>query len=194
MHVLFVLGSPRKSGNSETMAHSAAEVVQHNGASVEMLRLHGANILPCTGCGGCEKNDGDCVVRSDDMTKMYEAVDRADRIVLVSPVYFYGVTAQAKIFIDRFQAYWARKYLHKKVTPENSNKKGFFMGCAATSGKKVFDGCLLTVKCFFDSLDIGYGGSLLIRGIDHPEAASKDEAILSQCKQFGEEIVMTDDG
>ena len=48
------------------------------------------------------------------MTDLYPKVDVADRILLVSPVYFYGLTAQCKMFGDRLQARWARRYLLKE--------------------------------------------------------------------------------
>ncbi len=109
MKMLVVLGSPRKGGNGETLARKVAEAVEQGGGTVEYVRLNNLNLRPCQGCGGCDKT-GNCVVK-DDMIPIFQTVDDADRILLVSPVYFYGLSAQCKIFGDRMQARWARKYL-----------------------------------------------------------------------------------
>lgn len=165
MRVLFVLGSPRKNGNTETLARMVADCVEDFGHTVEFLHLGRKKVLSCQGCGGCEKS-GNCVITHDDMGEIYHVADDTDRLVIVSPVYFYGLTAQTKSVIDRFQSHWSRKYLLKQTDKKNKQRQGFYIGCAATSGKKVFDGSLLTVKCFFDVLDMSYGGELLIRKVD----------------------------
>ncbi len=189
MHVLFVLGSPRKNGNTETLARIVAERVEDLGHTVAFLHLGRKKILPCQGCGGCEKS-GNCVVTHDDMGGIYQAVDESDRLVVVSPVYFYGLTAQTKAVIDRFQSHWSRKYLLKQTEKKNQPRQGFYIGCAATSGKKVFDGCLLTIKCFFDVLDMSYGGELLIRNVDAVGGVKKLPDLHELSLAFGEKIVM----
>lgn len=183
---LFVLGSPRKNGNSDCLAKTAAGVLQEAGQSVSFLALREYPITPCRGCGGCSKT-GKCVIGSDSMKELYEVVNRAHNLVMVSPVYFYGVTGQMKNFIDRCQPYWAEKYLLGQGRA-NSGRNGFFIGCAATSGKKVFDGCLLTVKCLFDALDIVYRGELLVRGVDEKGAVEKEQDFLDAAVEFGTQI------
>lgn len=184
---LFVLGSPRKNGNSDILAQAAAGVLQGAGHDVVLLPLREYPIIPCRGCGGCSKT-GRCVIGSDSMNQLHEEVDRACNVVMVSPVYFYGVTGLMKNFIDRSQPYWARKYLLQQIDDQNRQRNGFFLGCAATSGKKVFDGCLLTIKCFFDSLDIPYRDELLIRGVDEKGAVENDPAALEAAHAFGRKI------
>ena len=188
MHVLFVLGSPRKLGNTESLARIVAERVEDLGHTVAFLHLARKKILSCQGCGGCEKT-GICVITHDDMGEIYQAVDESDRLVVVSPVYFYGVTAQTKSVIDRFQSHWTRKYLLKQTDKKNKQRQGFYIGCAATSGKKVFDGSLLTIKCFFDALDMNYGGELLFRNVDAAGAIKKFPDLQELSLAFGKKIV-----
>lgn len=184
---LFVLGSPRKNGNSDILAQAAGAVLRNAGHGVSFLPLREYSINPCRGCGGCSKT-GRCVIGSDSMNQLHEQIDRAHNLVIVSPVYFYGVTGLMKNFIDRCQPYWAGKYLLQKRDEQNQLRNGFFLGCAATSGKKVFDGCLLTVKCLFDSLDIPYRDELLIRGVDEKGAVENDPAVLDAANKFAEKI------
>ncbi len=137
MKILALLGSPRKGGNSETLTRSIGASVEEGGGTMEYVHLNGMNIRPCQGCGGCDKT-GICVVK-DDMGDIFAAVDMADRILLVSPVYFYGLSAQCKIFGDRMQALWARKYLLKDRYRQGEGRKGYLVSTAATKGKKIFD-------------------------------------------------------
>lgn len=187
MHILIILGSPRKNGNSEILARSLAQgAVEVPGASVEFIRLNDLRITPCQGCGGCT-DTGSCVI-DDDMTPLYAKVDACDALILVSPIYFYALSAQCKAFVDRFQARWARKYLCGIPFRKDENRQGFLLATAATHGKKVFDGAVLTSKIFFDALDLDFGGSLLAPGVDHHGAITSQPCLLEQAAALGRMI------
>ncbi|MCX5869999.1 MAG: flavodoxin family protein [Deltaproteobacteria bacterium] len=187
MHTLIILGSPRKNGNSETLAQSVASgILQIPDTTVEFIRLNDLRISPCQGCGGCNKTSI-CVIK-DDMTALYEKVDLCDHLILVSPIYFYGLSAQCKAFVDRFQARWARKYLLGIRFRADEQRQGTLLATAATEGKKVFDGALLTAKIFFDALDLECGESLLVRGVDQCGAIHKQSQTLEQAVALGRKI------
>ena len=188
MNVLVILGSPRKNGNSETLARTvAAELEKDPANSVEYLRLSKMKIAPCQSCGGCSKTS-ECIIR-DDMDSLYTKVDEADRIFLVTPVYFYGPSAQSKVFIDRFQARWSRKYLLDTPFREGEGRKGYLLATAATKGEKVFDASLLIAKCFFDAINVDYGGSLLVRSVDKKGAMQEHPDEMLRAQTFGKDIV-----
>ncbi len=187
MNVLVVLGSPRKKGNTQLLVESVVAGLEQAGkCEVEYIYLHGMDLHPCQGCGGCAKT-AMCVIE-DDMTELYEKVDNADCLLLVSPVYFYGPTAQSKMFIDRTQARWSRKYLLKETFRAGENRKGYLISIAATKGPKVFDGCLLAAKCCFDALELEFGGSLTVRGVDARGAIKEHQEELEGAEAFGQEI------
>ena len=187
MHTLIILGSPRKNGNSETLAQTVASgILQVPDTSVEFIRLNDLRISPCQGCGGCNKTSI-CVIE-DDMTALYEKVDLCDHLILVSPIYFYGLSAQCKAFVDRFQARWARKYLLGIRFRNDEHRQGILLATAATEGKKVFDGALLTAQIFFDALDLECGESLLVRGVDQRGAMHKQLETLEQAVILGRKI------
>jgi hypothetical protein len=89
---------------------------------------------------------------------------------------FYSFPSQAKAVIDRAQLFFNQKY--KRKEPVRSKPcKGFLISCGATKGAKLFDGACLTMKYWFDALDVHYEADALLRGIDapgeirnHPEA------------------------
>ena len=187
MKMLVVLGSPRKGGNGETLARKVAEAVEQGGGTVEYIRLNDLNLRPCQGCGGCDKT-GICVIE-DDMTAVYQAVDDADRILLVSPVYFYGLSAQCKIFGDRLQARWSRRYQLKERFRENEGRKGYLLSTAATGGPKIFDCSILTTRYIYDAMDVEYGGELLVKGVDKRKAVLEVPDEMVRAEQFGRDIV-----
>lgn len=187
MHILFILGSPRQKGNSETLARAvAAGIQQHPAATLEFIRLNDLRISPCQGCGGCNQTST-CVI-DDDMTSLYAKIDACDHLILVSPIYFYGLSAQCKAFVDRFQARWARKYLSGIRFRLDDRRKGFLLSTAATDGKKVFDGALLTTRTFLDAIDLELADSLLVRGVDQRGAIDQRPEILAQALALGKRI------
>ncbi|MEJ2056752.1 MAG: flavodoxin family protein [Desulfofustis sp.] len=188
MKIIIFLGSPRKKGNSEAAAALVAErLTDALGGEIEYIRLATQQIAPCIACGGCTKT-GMCVVK-DDMIDLYEKIDGADLIFLAGPTYFYGLSAQLKSFIDRIQARWSRKYLLKTTFRKNDKRYGYLICCAATQGKKLFDGSVLVAKSFFDAIDVPYDGELLIRGVDDRGAFTGSADKVEQAESFARLIV-----
>ena len=102
--ILIVKGSPRKNGNSAVLADQVAAGAQGAGAQVESFYLHGMDISPCDACEACQASpDAECIV-DDDMQLLYPKVREADALVYASPVYWFTVSAQLKLFMDRCYA------------------------------------------------------------------------------------------
>lgn len=186
MNILLFNGSPRKGGNTDLLLEHIEQGMHRLGFKAERINLARLKIHPCIGCGHCE-TEGQCIF-DDDMAPLYEKIDRADRIVIGSPIYFYGVTAQTKAFIDRCQALWSRKYLLGEIKPERDLRRGYMVSVAATEGGKVFDGARLTVRYAFDAMEFNYSGELLITGVDAKGAIIERDGFLEQARQLGKEI------
>ena len=101
-HVLVFKGSPREKGNSSILAEKAAEGAKAAGAEVECFILHNLDIRPCDACDICQET-GVCVLK-DDMQSLYPKLENADAIVIASPIYWFTISAQTKLFIDRWYA------------------------------------------------------------------------------------------
>lgn len=187
MNVLIFLGSPRKNGNTETLVKSVMTGIQEAGSTSELIRLSEHKINPCIGCGGCEK-EGNCVIQ-DDMQELYPKMTSADRIIVASPIYFYGVTAQTKAFIDRCQALWSRKYLLSIRLHGDIPKIGYYLGVSATKGERIFEGAVLTVKYGLDAMDFSYGGEFVVRGADKKGDIQDFQEELERAMEFGASIV-----
>jgi len=189
MNVLVFLGSPRKGGNSEVLTEAVLKGVRIAGGTPEIIRLCELSISPCISCGGCNKT-GKCVVE-DDMTPLYDKILATDLIIVASPIFFYGITAQAKAFIDRTQALWNRKSLlmKKGEWQDNPDRRGFFISVAATSGARIFEGAVLTMKYGFDAIGTAYDGELLVTGPDRRGDMAKFEQKLREAEEAGKNFV-----
>jgi multimeric flavodoxin WrbA len=113
MRVLGIVGSPRKSGNTEILMREVLKVAQQAGCETEMFLMSGKQVAPCDACGTCFQI-GSCVIQ-DDMQALYALMERAQAIVFGSPVYFGSVSAQMKAAMDRMFAFLQRRVLKDKV-------------------------------------------------------------------------------
>jgi len=113
MNVTLIEGSPRKGGNTASMAELLTRHLRSASAQVTRFSVAEQYFAPCTGCNVCLKT-GECVLSSegDAMPELYDALDACDGLLWVTPVYFAGLPAQLKCLVDRLQAYYGRRLLH----------------------------------------------------------------------------------
>jgi multimeric flavodoxin WrbA len=177
MKVLGIYGSPRKNGNSDLLLDKVLEGAGAAGAKIRKIYVRDLKISGCRECGGCDKT-GECVVQ-DEMKNIYPFLWDSQIIFLSSPIFFYGLPAQAKMLVDRSQAMWSKRMVEKSPEQRRSydHGRGYLIAVGATKGKNLFEGVQLTAKYFFDALDKSYEGGLFFRTIegkgkiaDHPSA------------------------
>ena len=102
MFVLGLQGSPRKTGNTAVLLRSFLDESRALGAETLHMEVAYKKISPCMECGKCEE-EGFCPI-DDEMQEVYPLLRLADVVVMATPIYFYGATAQIKALIDRSQA------------------------------------------------------------------------------------------
>ena len=188
MKVLGIMGSPRIKGNTDLLLEEALKGAKSLGADVEKVVVDKLKIGPCKEYLGCFR-DGNCVIR-DDMDDVYPKLLEADVVIIASPIFFYGVTSQAKALIDRCQALWTRKHILKQSLPDGG-RKGAFIAVGATKGKRLFEGPMLTVKYFFEAIGVEYADELLIRGVDARGEIKDHPTALSDAFNLGTRLVQT---
>ena len=104
MNVIGINASPRKKANTQTLVESVLEGAAEKGAQTRLVNLRELNINGCLGCEGCKKQLGKCV-QKDDLTPLLQEMAACDAIVLGTPVYWFHVTAQFKILVDRLYSF-----------------------------------------------------------------------------------------
>jgi len=188
--MLAIYGSPRRHGNTATLLDHAVQGALEAGAEVEKIFLQDLNMSPCLEIYGC-KEMGRCVIE-DDFQKIHDQLMACQGLMLASPIFFYTVSAHTKTLMDRCQSLWVKKYWIDKVPYGRwePKRKGLFISVGATKGKKLFDGALLTVKYFFDVLDMELWRALLYRGLDFEGDVLKHPEHLQEAYEAGKELAL----
>ena len=191
INIAAIDGSPRTNGNTALLLKQAVKGAREAGVHVEEIFLRNLKISPCLEIYGC-KTTGRCAIQ-DDFQNVQDILLASDGIMLASPIFFYTVSAHTKIFMDRCQSLWVKKYWIDQVQPGKwePKRKGLFISVGATRGKKLFDGPLMTVKFFLDVLDAELWRSLLYRGLDFEGDVLKHPEYLAEAFESGQSLART---
>jgi multimeric flavodoxin WrbA len=104
MKVMAFNGSPRKKWNTATLLEKALEGAASKGAKTELIHLYDLDFKGCISCFACKtiggKSYGKCAVK-DDLTPIFRKIEKADAVILGSPIYFGTVSGEMKSFMER---------------------------------------------------------------------------------------------
>lgn len=187
--IIAIYGSPRRKGNTSTLLKKAVQGARDAGAAVDEIMLRDMKISPCLEIYGC-KHGGECRI-NDDFQKVRDQILAARGMMLASPIFFYTVSAHTKMLMDRFQSLWVKKHWvdNAPLGKTEYSRKGMFISVGATRGKKLFDGALLTVRYFFDVMDMHLWRALLYRELDAEGDVLKHPGYLEEAYRAGIEFV-----
>jgi multimeric flavodoxin WrbA len=192
MKVIAFNGSPRRQGNTEILLGEAIRGVKEQGGEVAVYNLGMLNLKTCLNCGHCD-SAGRCIIK-DDMQAIHDEIRIADRIIVASPIFFFSVSAQTKILIDRGQTFWAEKYVHKKPIPAGPfGRKGLLLlvGGMKRNEKNVgFDCAEATVRAFFRTVNVQEHVTLGYDSIDEKGAIVRHETALIDAYEAGKKLVL----
>ena len=185
MKVLGIYGSPRKGGNTDQLLDRALEGARSAGAETGAVYARKLRMSGCLECGGCD-DTGACVVQ-DDMQTVYPLLEEARVVILASPIFFYGLTAQAKAVVDRSQALWSKRKLRKPFEEwkHHEGGRGYLIAAGATRGKNLFECVQLEAKYFFDALDMSYEGGIFFRRLEEKNAVQENPETLQEAFNLG---------
>jgi len=176
--ILGIVGSPRRNGNTEVLVDEVLKGAEQAGAQIEKVILNELDINPCQACNSCYKT-GQCS-HDDDMTELFNKMEKADGWILGTPVYWFGPTAQFKAFLDR----WYNP-LHKKF-------KGKRVILVIPLGDKNEKTARHTVGMITDSLKflkIEISKIILAPGINRRGVVSENTSLLSEASLAGKNFI-----
>ena len=181
--IVIVMASPREKGNCAVLANAVAEGAEAVGARVEAFFLHGMEINPCDACDMCHGEPYNGCIIEDDMQLLYPRLLAADAIVIASPVYWFTMSAQAKLFLDRCYAL---------VDAEGHLLRGKKIGIVMTYGDTdpFSSGAVNAFRTFQDAFD--YVGSKIVGMVyghaDGPGAIAKNKDVVAGAYELGEQL------
>ena len=191
LKVLGISTSPRLKGNTDLLLREALAGAESTGAQVEYLRLCDLNIAPCNECDSCYKT-GKCTVEDDYQMVAAKMLDTG-RLIFATPIFFMTVCAQAKLLIDRCQCLWAHKNILKKplITAGTRDRRAMVIAVGGSKSTKMFESVRLTMKSYFDVLDMQYAANLFISKIDALGQIEEHPSALKEAFRLGRELAST---
>lgn len=176
-HVLIVSSSPRKGGNSETLAASFAKGTEEAGHKVETIYLREKNYGFCKGCLACLKL-GHCVI-DDDAVEIAARMHDADVLVFATPVYYYSVSGQLKTMLDRANPLFDSDYAFTKA---------YLLAAAAEDGEETVEGTVKAVQGWVDCFErCELAGTVFAGGVNGVGDIAGHPA-LEKAYQMGKEV------
>lgn len=172
MKVLGVVGSPRKKGNTDILIDEALKGAETAGLKFEKIFLNDLEIKPCQAeCSDYCKKRGYCKI-NDDMVPLYDKLFESDIIILATPVYWYGPSAQLKTFIDRWYA-----FCHPKHVQKMKGKKFVLIAPLEESDKSAAQHLVGMIKKSLDYLDSKLYAKLIVSAGEKGEVRKNEKAI-----------------
>lgn len=158
MNIVVLEGSPNKNGSSNMLAEHFIHGAEEKGHHIQVIDTAHINISPCTGCISCGYN-GPCA-QKDDMEQIRSVILDADMLVFVTPLYYYGMSAQLKTLIDRFCA------INSSI--QRKNMKSALLTVAWNSDDWTFDALKAHYHTLVKYLNLKDQGMVLGRGCGSP--------------------------
>lgn len=152
--IVVLVGSMRKGGNTDLLAQAFAQGASKNNV-VEIVSVADYKVNPCVGCNSCFTREGNACFQNDDMPAIYDKLRVADMVVIASPVYFYGISAELKAVIDR---------LHTPMRNEFQIKKLALILVGAATLPELFDSIKLQYQLVLNFFHLEDAGMVLVRG------------------------------
>lgn len=154
-NIIIFVGSVRKNGNTARLAQSFAESAAKNN-NVEIISVADYNVNPCIGCNSCFTREGNKCFQNDDMMQIYEKLRNADIVVIASPVYFYGISAQLKAIVDR---------LHTPMRNTFHIKELGLLLVGAAELPNLFEPVIMQYQMVLDFFKLESIGTVFVRGV-----------------------------
>lgn len=170
MRVLVLNGSPRPDGNTAALISAFAEGAGKAGADVTVFDVCRKQIAGCRGCEYCHSRGGGSCVQKDGMQELYGLLADAEMLVLASPIYYFGLSAQLQAAIHRTYAVGIPAKLKKAAM-------------LLTSGSdNVYDGAVYEYTRICDWMQLENVGIVTAHGGENKSEAKLTEAFDLGCR------------
>lgn len=184
-NILVLLGSPRKKGNSAALAQHIIRGAESCGAITDTVYLNGMKIGPCQACYSCRKPGSSGCVVDDDMQTLYPKLQSSDTWVIASPVYWFSVSAQTKLFMDRCFAMF-----NETVEKNQLLNKQIAIAMSYGDSDAFNSGCVNALRTFQDTYN--YVGAKIVGMVYgsayEPGEIETNTLLIDQAEELGRKL------
>ncbi len=177
MNIVLLEGSPNKKGSSNLLAEQFLRGAKESGHVVSVADIAHAKLHPCIGCYHCER-EGVCCFQ-DDLEKIKEQILCADMIAFVTPLYYFGMSSQIKVLIDRFTSF--------NDLIQEKHLKSVLISVAAGTEEWIFEALEAHYKAIGHYLNLEDQGILLGYGCGTVDMTRQSE-YMNQAYELGKKI------
>lgn len=175
MKILVLNGSPRKQGNTKKMIESFRQGAEDAGHQIDIVDVCHQKISGCLACEYCHTKGKGVCIQKDDMQEIYRLLNKADMLVIASPIYYHGISGQLKCVIDRF---YSAAY---PIKPPRLKKVAMIL---SSGDPNMYDGAVFSFKGdFLDFLGLENMGVITAHGTENGSADK-----LRELKNFGSSL------
>lgn len=180
-----IVGSPYAQGKCAQVARRIARVIEGDpGNTAQLFSISDLEVHGCIGCDVC-KDEGACIY-SDDAQKVHAALDVADAVLVISPIYFAGVPSQLKALLDRFQPYFWKRSRHVAQHQELPAKRPLILALVGEGGDPYgADHAFATLASPLALADLGVCDQLVFT---HEDRATIEEALVMSVRNVQEAL------
>lgn len=175
--VLVLSTSPRKGGNSDTLADEFIRGAQEAGHQVEKIPLRDKTIGFCKGCLTCQ-NTQHCVIRDDGDT-IAQTMLTADVIVFATPIYYYGMSGQMKTMLDRTNPLFSADYQFRDI---------YLLAAAAEEDEHTVDGAVTGLQGWIDCFERARLAGTVFAGGVTSVGEIQGHSALEQAYEMGKQV------
>lgn len=177
MKIVGFSGSPRKEGITNTFMKKILKKAEDADYETNIFYLNDFNINPCQACGYCKENEG-CDL-DDSMKNLYEEIESADCMIIGSPIYYGEVSAQTKLFTDRFYSIFNSK------TKNLNGKNAILVYSQGNPDENAYSDYILHQKKFlYEFMGLNVIGSLILGGLNSKEELDGNEEVLNEIDEI----------
>lgn len=182
-NVLIITGSPRKGGNSDTLAAAFMEGAREAGNTAEIFSAAANPVLPCRACDACW-NKGEACAFDDGFRILAPMLQKADVIVFATPLYWFSFSSQIKAAIDKMYSFMSNR-CDKKLHIE---KAYMIVSAEAENEQEEFDGIVASFKLICDYMQWTQSDVLIADGLGAKDAIKAKQYFLEQAKHLGKNV------
>ena len=131
MKVLILQGSPRANGNTAWMAEEFKKAAEAAGHEVTLVNVAKKKIAGCLACEYCHNKGNGACIQKDDMQELYPLMAEAEALVLAGPIYYFTLSAQIQLPIQRMYCVNAPAKVKKMALLMSSYSPNVYDGAVA---------------------------------------------------------------
>ncbi len=179
MKAIGIVGSPRKNGNTDTLVQAVLDGAKEAGYQTEKYYLNEMSYMGCQGCGYCKAHEN-CQLK-DDVSKLLEALQKADAIVFGSPIYFFQFTGQFRLMEDRMYSLVDSNF-NSRVKP---GKKAVIVTSQGNPDENAFNGAIQEFANVLKLVGIQLTGIVKMANGGSPDAVKSRKDLLEKAMALG---------